>query len=126
MGTRTVVVGAGQLGPVEPEHTRADVVARLIALLRAGAARGCELVAFPELALTTFFPRWYVVDRAEADHYYETAMPSPATRPLFDAAKQLGVGFCLGYAELTPDGHRYNSQVLVDRAGAIVATYRKV
>jgi N-carbamoyl-D-amino-acid hydrolase len=126
MGTRTVVVGAGQLGPVEPEHTRADVVERLVALLRAGAARGCALVAFPELALTTFFPRWYVADLAECDHYYETSMPSPATRPLFDEAQRLGVGFCLGYAELTPDGHRYNSQILVDRAGAIVATYRKV
>ena len=34
MGTRTVVVGAGQLGPVEPEHTRADIVERLVALLR--------------------------------------------------------------------------------------------
>jgi N-carbamoyl-D-amino-acid hydrolase len=126
MGTRTVVVGAGQLGPVEPEHTRVDVVERLVVLLRTGAERGCRLVAFPELALTTFFPRWYVADLAECDHYYETSMPSPATRPLFDEAKRLGIGFCLGYAELTPDGHRYNSQVLVDPEGAIVATYRKV
>ena len=58
-------------------------------------------------------------------------MPSPATRPLFDEARRLGVGFCLGYAELTePDAegvrHRYNSQVLVERDGSIVATYRKV
>src|SRR5688572_16666037 len=58
MRSRTIVVGAGQLGPVEPEHSRADVVERLIALLRAGAERGCQLVVFPELALTTFFPRW--------------------------------------------------------------------
>ena len=58
-------------------------------------------------------------------------MPSPATRPLFDEAARLGIGFCLGYAELTePDAtgtrHRYNSQVLVERDGTIVATYRKV
>ena len=32
-----------------------------------------------------------------------------------------GVGFCLGYAELTPDGHRYNTQILVERDGRIVA-----
>jgi predicted amidohydrolase len=126
MGTRSVVVGAGQLGPVEPEHTRADVVERLLGLLRIGAERGCQLVVFPELALTTFFPRWYVADLAECDHYYETEMPGPASRPLFDEAERLGVGFCLGYAELTPDGHRYNSQVLVERDGSIVATYRKV
>ena len=122
VGSRTVIVGAAQLGPVEPEHSRADVVERLIALLRAGADRGCQLVVFPELALTTFFPRWYVADLAECDHYYEPSMPSPATRPLFDEAARLGIGFCLGYAELTePDAtgtrHRYNSQVLVERDG---------
>ena len=61
---------------------------------------------FPELALTTFFPRWYVKDLTHADHWYETEMPGPATQPLFDRAKELGIGFCLGYAELAtdPDG----------------------
>ena len=32
----------------------------------------------------------------------------------------------LGYAELTPDGHHYNTQILTDRTGAIVGKYRKV
>ena len=36
---RTVVVGAAQLGPIERDHTRAEVVERLLALLREGAAR---------------------------------------------------------------------------------------
>ena len=53
-------------------------------------------------------------------------MPGPATKPLFDEAAHLGVGFCLGYAELTPDGHHYNSQVLVERDGTTVAVFRKV
>jgi predicted amidohydrolase len=81
---------------------------------------------YPELALTTFFPRWYLDDAGEIDAWFEREMPSPATKPLFDEAKRLGVGFCLGYAELTPDGHHYNSQVLVERDGSIVATFRKV
>lgn len=123
---RTVVVGAAQLGPIAAGQARADVVARLIALLREGAGRGCQLVVFPELALTTFFPRWFVEDITTADHYYETAMPGPETAALFDEAARLRVGFCLGYAELTPDGHRYNTQVLVERDGSVVARYRKV
>ena len=81
---------------------------------------------FPELALTTFFPRWWVDDLREADHFYETEMPSAQTQPLFAEAARLGVGFCLGYAELTPRGHRYNTAVLVERDGRIVAKYRKV
>jgi predicted amidohydrolase len=124
--SRTVTVAAAQLGPIARDESREHVVARLLDLLRDAHSRGAELVVFPELALTTFFPRWYSEDQAEIDSWFETEMPSPATKPLFDTAAELGVGFCLGYAELTPDGHHYNSQVLVDRDGAVVATYRKV
>jgi predicted amidohydrolase len=123
--TRILPVGAGQLGPVNRDDTRADVVDRLIALLRRAHGE-CELIVFPELALTTFFPRWWTDTLAEVDHYYETEMPSPATKPLFDEARHLGVGFVLGYAELTPDGHRYNTYVIVDGDGEIVGKYRKV
>ena len=128
--SRVVTVGAAQLGPVQRDHTRGDVVTRLIALLHQAHRQGVELVVFPELALTTFFPRWFVDDITEADHWYERAMPNAATQPLFDEAKRLGIGFCLGYAllETADDGtvHRHNVQTLVERDGSIVATYRKV
>ena len=124
--SRIVNVGAAQMGPIAADETRAEVVGRLIALLRDGAEAGCDLVVFPELALTTFFPRWFTEDIAGHDHYYEREMPNTDVQPLFDEAARLGVGFCLGYAELTPDGHRYNTYVLVDKTGAIVGKYRKV
>jgi hypothetical protein len=129
--TRSVVVGAAQLGPIQREHTRVEVVDRLIALLHQAHQRGVELVVYPELALTTFFPRWFETDISRADHWYETSMPGPDTARLFDEARRLGIGFCLGYAELTePDEtgrrHRYNTQILVDRDGRIVGKYRKV
>jgi predicted amidohydrolase len=123
---RIVTIGAGQMGPIARDEGREAVVERLLAILRHGHAAGCELVVFPELALTTFFPRWHMTDKAEIDSWFEAEMPSPATKPLFDEAKALGVGFCLGFAELTADGHHYNSQVLVDRDGTTVATFRKV
>lgn len=81
---------------------------------------------FPELALTTFFPRWYSDVPDEIDAWYEREMPSPVTQPLFDEARRLGVGFQLGYAELTEDGHHYNTSILVERDGEVVARYRKV
>jgi N-carbamoyl-D-amino-acid hydrolase len=124
--SRIVTVGAAQLGPVARTESRESVVERLLTLLRQAAAGGCGLVVFPELALTSFFPRWYFDDQAEIDAWFETEMPGPATKPLFDEAQALGVGFSLGYAELTPDGHRYNSQILVDGRGSIVAKFRKV
>lgn len=124
--TRIVTVGAAQLGPIQKNDTRTDVINRLIALLRQAHLAACDVVIFPELALTTFFPRWFVDDISEADHWYETSMPSPVTQPLFDEAKKLGLGFCLGYAELTADGHRFNTQILVDKDGSVIAKYRKV
>jgi predicted amidohydrolase len=124
--SRVITVAAGQLGPIARHEPREAVVERLISLLRQAAGAGCRLVVFPELALTTFFPRWYMEDQDEIDAWFETEMPGPATRPLFEEARDLGIGFCLGYAELTPDGHHYNTQVLVAGDGSIVAKYRKV
>jgi predicted amidohydrolase len=53
-------------------------------------------------------------------------MPGPDTKPLFDEAARLGVGFHLGYAELTPEGRHYNAAILVERDGGNVGKYRKV
>jgi predicted amidohydrolase len=129
--TRIVSVGAAQLGPIQRDDTRKDVVERLLALLHQAHDHGVELVVYPELALTTFFPRWFVDDITEADHWYERSMPGPDTQPLFDEARRLGIGFSLGYAELTePDAdgtvHRFNTQILVERDGSVVARYHKV
>jgi N-carbamoyl-D-amino-acid hydrolase len=126
---RELVVGAAQLGPIARDECRDSVVDRLTDLLWRGADAGCELVVFPELALTTFFPRWFLDpdgDTTELDRFYETSMPNEATRPLFDEARRRGVGFSLGYAELTPDGHRFNTTILVERDGSIVGRFRKV
>ncbi len=129
--TRIVRVGAAQLGPIQRDHSRDQVVERLVALLGEAAEAGCDLVVYPELALTTFFPRWFVDDITEADHWYERSMPNAATQPLFDEAKRLGIGFCLGYAIVETDGggdvtHRWNVQTLVERDGSIVGTFKKV
>ena len=123
---RNLNVAAAQLGPVQQADDRKSVVSRLLDLLREAHGKKAELVVFPELALTTFFPRWFVDDITKADHWYETEMPSTVTKPLFDEAKKLGIGFCLGYAELTNSGERFNTQILVERDGRVVAKYRKV
>ena len=126
---RIVTVGAAQLGPIARTESRASAVARMIALLEQAAAQGCDLVVFPECALTAFFPHWYYDRQDELDAYFEREMPNAATQPLFDCARELGVGFYLGYAELAvEDGatHHYNTSILVDKKGAIVGKYRKV
>jgi N-carbamoyl-D-amino-acid hydrolase len=126
---RPLVCGVAQLGPIARSETRKQVVSRMITLLDEAAKRGCEMVVFPELALTTFFPRWYMEDQVEIDFFFETQMPGPDTQALFDAAKKFGIGFYLGFAErVEQDGktHHYNTSILVESDGKIVSKYRKV
>jgi predicted amidohydrolase len=127
--TRIVTVGGAQLGPTGRHESRKVVVKRMLELMRQAHAAGCQLVVFPEIALTSFFPRWWMDDPAEIDSFFETEMPGPATQPLFDEAARLGIGFYLGYAELAEeDGAvcHYNTSILVDRRGREIGKYRKV
>jgi len=127
--SRILTVGAAQLGPIARNETRTQVVSRMLGLMTEAARHGCDLIVFPELALTTFFPRWYMPDQAEVDSFFELEMPGPETRPLFEAARDLKLGFCLGYAELTEEEGRtrhFNTSILVDKTGAIVGKYRKI
>ncbi len=121
---RVVTVAAAQMGPVQRADSRAKTMARIVALLEQAAAGGARLVVFPELALTTFFPRWLLTP-AELDAFTEPAMPNTAVRPLFDRARELGVGFSIGYAERAGD-RLFNSAILVAPDGRTLGTYRKV
>ena len=127
--SRIITIAGAQMGPIQRAEPRAQVIERMIALLRRAHAHGATLVVFPELALTTFFPRWYTEDRTELDSWYERTMPNPSVQPLFEEARRLSVGFYLGYAELIVENgreRRFNTAILVDRDGAIVGKYRKV
>jgi predicted amidohydrolase len=124
--SRSITIAAAQMGPIQKEDSRQAVVDRMCGLLRDADGQGAQFVVFPELALTTFFPRWYYEDRMEADQWFEYEMPSAGTQPLFECATTLGLGMSFGYAERTPDGHHFNTSILVDPAGRIVGKYRKV
>ncbi|HEY2112578.1 MAG TPA: nitrilase-related carbon-nitrogen hydrolase, partial [Dongiaceae bacterium] len=126
---RRLTLAVGQLGPIARDEPRAAVVRRLIALLETAKARGAALVVFPEMALTTFFPRWHITEEAELESFFEHEMPNEATAPLFETAARLGIGFYLGYCELIEVGNRkrrFNTSILVDGVGRIIGKYRKI
>ncbi len=125
MLARVLRAAAAQMGPTQKADSREHTLGRMLKLLEEAAARGAKLVVFPELAFTTFFPRWFIEGEA-LDHYYERGMPNPAVQPLFDRARALRVGFYVGYAELTSDGRHFNGSILVDGDGKIFGRYRKV
>jgi len=96
--SRNITVAAAQLGPIQMAEPRSVAVERMVRLMERAHRRGVELVVFPELALTTFFPRHYHADIAESDHWFETTMPSNETAPLFAAAVVLTLTIGIGSA----------------------------
>ncbi len=124
--SRIITVAAAQLGPIQRADSRAGVVARMLTLMTQAHRQGANLIVYPELAITTFFPRWHHEDRADADIWFEAAMPNPDVQPLFDQARALGMAMSFGYAEKTPEGEHFNTSILVDAEGATVGIYRKI
>ena len=134
MPNRSITVAAAQLGPIQRAEPRAVAVERMIRMMEHAHKRGVELIVFPELALTTFFPRHYHEAVSDADHWFESAMPSNETAPLFEAARRYGIGFHLGYAEIALETdetgetrkRHFNTSILVAPDGEILLKYRKV
>lgn len=123
---RVVNVAAAQMGPIQKAEGRQQVVARMMDLMDEAKKADAHFIVYPELTLTTFFPRYFMEDQSEVDTWFEAEMPNAATQPLFERAREYGMEMTFGFAEKTPDGHHFNTSIHVDRLGNIVGKYRKV
>ena len=123
---KNITVAVAQMGPIQKAETREQVVKRMIKLMDDAKQCGADLIVYPELTLTTFFPRYFMEDQAEIDSWFESEMPNAATIPHFTKAKYYRMAITFGYAELTSDGKHFNTSIFVDKSGSITGKYRKV
>jgi predicted amidohydrolase len=126
---RIIRIAAAQVGAVHRTDPRSKTVTRLLSLLDEAASQRAQIVVFPECTLTTFFPRHLILDETELASYFERGdiTTSTSTKPLFDRAKELGVDICIGFAEETEQGDRYNTCIYYHaRTGSTLAKYRKI
>lgn len=86
--SRKIGLAVAQMGPVHLADDRQAVVRRLIDMLKEAKARSAKFVVFPELALTTFFPRYWMSEEAAIERFFERTMPNPQVQPLTPRAKQ--------------------------------------
>jgi len=119
---RIVTVAAAQLGPNQESSSREEIVERMLALLDQAKDQGVELVAYPEMALTTYFPKKI---RKDFDQFFETEIPPKALEPLLRRAKEARIAIHVGFCEKT-DGKYFNTALLTDRDGRLVGTFRKI
>src|SRR5258705_12384993 len=119
---RWVKVAAAQMGPINEGTSREECVDRMLALLDRAIAEQVELIAYPEMALTTYFPKRI---RDDYDQFFETEVPPKALEPVLRRAREAGVAVHVGFCEKA-DGHYFNTALLTDEAGTLAGTYRKI
>ena len=123
-----VTVGAVNFDSVPRD--KAATLEKLLDTVRGAARQGCQLLVFPELALSTFggcpdcaanhTPCGWHLDQAEL-------VPGPATNALAKLAAELDIHVVFGMEELDPGdpGIIYNAAAVVTPDG-VLGTYRKV
>ncbi len=134
MTSRVITVAAAQLGPIQRAQPRPVAVERMIRLMEHAHKRGVELVVFPELALTTFFPRHYHADIAEADS--GSRPRCRRTKPRRCSPRRANTASAstsdTPSIAVEPDEtgrvrkRRFNTSILVNPDGDILLKYRKV
>lgn len=101
---------------------RSDVDVNLetaVGLLEEAASGGADLAALPEV--------WPYYGSASHARQIATPVPGPLTEPLAAVALARGVWVLGGSVyERGADDRIFNTSVLIDRQGEVVATYRKI
>lgn len=95
-------------------------LAHLIDRLEAAAARGAQLVVFPECILTG-----YGFDNREQVRAVAEPLPGPSTEAVAAVCRRLGIWSVYGLIEADPAGRLFNAAALVGPDG-FVAGYRKI
>ena len=106
------IAAAAQLGPINPEDNKVSVISRMLNLLVEAKAQKAKLVVFPELCLTTFFPRYYITDQAKLDEFYEAEVPFSLMAEMFELIKEENIIISFGFAEKV-NGIPFNTSVYV-------------
>lgn len=121
MPTRTIKVAAAQMGPNNETADRSEIVGRMLLMMEQAIYEHVDILVYPELALTTYFPKRV---RDDYDQFFEEEMPNASVAKLFNRAEESGISFHMGYAE--KDGaNRYNTTIFVED-GKVIHKYRKL
>ncbi|HYB40546.1 MAG TPA: nitrilase-related carbon-nitrogen hydrolase [Candidatus Methylomirabilis sp.] len=119
---RHIKIAAAQMGPNNEGSSREEIVERMLGLLDRAVEDRVELIAYPEMALTTYFPKRI---RKDFDQFFETEVPPKCLEPLLRRAAEARVAVHVGFCEKA-DGKYFNTALLTDRDGRLCGTFRKI
>ncbi|MGH9400419.1 MAG: nitrilase-related carbon-nitrogen hydrolase [Thermoanaerobaculia bacterium] len=119
---RVIKVAAAQMGPNNEGMSREEIVDRMLGLLDHAIQEQVELIAYPEMALTTYFPKKI---RPDFDQFFENEVPPKALEPLLRRAAEARVAVHVGFCEKA-GGRYFNTALLTGRDGRLCGTFRKI
>jgi hypothetical protein len=123
---RQVKVAAAQMGPINEGTSRDEVVDRMLVLLEQAITEQVELIAYPEMALTTYFPK-----RIRDDYFpksvlvpdkivgidlitVEARIVIASIDTYLKYAEAVGITTSRGYVEVGPDLRSNVQHILAD------------
>ncbi len=116
---RMITVAAAQTGPVLAEDWR-TAVPGACEMIETAAKKQAQIVCFPELFMTPFFPNRLTHD---FDRYF-VSLPDADLQPVLDCAADHRIALLLPFGEKN-DRHYYNSCLVVNGDGRPLGMYRK-
>lgn len=119
---RYVKVAAAQMGPNNEDMRRDQIVERMLALMDKAIAEGVEILAYPEMALSTYFPKRI---RDDYEQFFDQEVPPKALAELLARARAAGILCHVGFCERDGACH-FNTAILTDETGAVCGRFRKI
>jgi len=124
--SRIITVAGAQMGATQKTDSRASVIERMCALVQRAARRGAQVIVFPEICLTPFFPRWYYETMEEVDQWFEAQWPPKGVEKVLQEAAASNMLVQFSYAEKTPESERFNTASFASGPDRELFKYRKI
>lgn len=117
--TRKFTIALGQIAAL---GSRAETVEKAVRMTSDAADQGADIIAFPEIAMTPFFPQY----RAESRWFAESELiPGGLTcTKLQEVAARRGIAIVVSIYERAIEGVYYDTAAVIGKSGELLGTQR--
>ena len=120
--SRYVKVAAAQMGPNNEGTPQSEIIGRMLKLLEQAAEDHVEILAYPEMALSTYFPKRI---RDDYDQFFTEEIPPRVLHDVLARARAAGIVCHIGFCEKV-GARRFNTAILTDETGTVCGRFRKI